>query len=115
MRSLILGSLTNINSQQVDIISVQCYGTDPVLFYPCLALSFQLLSAGILQFFTLRPFMFFLTVQRAIRKARKKRRKRRNKRNTRRRKTKNTNGRLTAAHHLPLLLGRLDPTLFGGH
>nr|XP_048296005.1 multiple myeloma tumor-associated protein 2 isoform X1 [Myodes glareolus] len=45
-------------------------------------------------------------IQRAIRKARKKRRKRRrNTRNTRRRKTKNTKGRLTAAHHLPLLLG----------
>lgn len=112
MRSLILGSLTNINSEHVDIISVQCYGTDPALSYPCPALSFQLLYSSSSH---LRPFMFFLTVQRAIRKARKKKRKRkRNTRNTRRRKTKNTKGRLTAAHLLPLLLGRLGPTLFGG-
>jgi hypothetical protein len=64
--------------------------------------------------FKLGSFVLFLAVQRAIRKARKKRRKRRrNTRNTKRRKTKNIRGRLTAAPHLPLLPGRLGPTLPG--
>lgn len=78
MRSLILGSLTNINSQQIDIISVRCYGTDPALSYPCPALSFQLLSAGRLQSFTLTPFVLSYSTE-SHKKSKKEKKKKKKK------------------------------------
>lgn len=78
MRSLILGSLTNINSQQIDIISVRCYGTDPALSYPCPALSPRLLSAGRLHSFTLRPFVLSYSTE-SHKKSKKEKKKKKKK------------------------------------